>query len=97
MAQVEILLNGETRKLKPGTTVDRLVRNLGLDPNQLAVEYNLQILKKKRWAATALTDGDRVEIVHFVGGGASVVATSHLSWLHSNGSNKREVLVHEIF
>lgn len=76
MPQVEILLNGETRKLKPGTTVDGLVRNLGLDPNQLAIEYNLQILKKKRWAATALTDGDRVEIVHFVGGGASVVGNS---------------------
>ena len=70
MALVEIFVNGETRELKAGTTVEELVRELGLVPDRLAIEYNLRILKKKHWAATALANGDRVEIVHFVGGGA---------------------------
>ena len=71
MAPVEILVNGENRKLKAGTTVEGLVRELGLVPDRLAIEYNLHILKKKHWATTALANGDRLEIVHFVGGGAS--------------------------
>ena len=70
MALVEILVNGETRELKAGTTVEELVRELGLVPDRLAIEYNLHILKKKHWAATALAQGDRLEIVHFVGGGS---------------------------
>ena len=71
MALVEIVVNGETRELKSGTTVEELVRELGLVPDRLAIEYNLHILKKKRWSTTALANGDRLEIVHFVGGGSN--------------------------
>ncbi len=70
MALVEILLNGESKKLPAGVTVAELIKDLELVPERLAVEYNLHILKKKHWAETALAQGDRIEIVHFVGGGA---------------------------
>jgi len=89
MALVEILVNGETRELKAGTTVEELVRELGLVPDRLAIEYNLHILKKKHWAATALTQGDRLEIVHFVGGG-SVGGSRPCRRLDQAGPNQRE-------
>ena len=96
MALVEILLNGETRKLKAGTTVEELVRDLGLVPGRLAVEYNLQILKRKHWGATALTQGDRVEIVHFVGGGA-VAGPRSCRRYRSTGPNTRKASSHALF
>ena len=87
MALIEIIVNGESRGLKAGTTVEELVRELGLVPDRLAIEYNLRILKRKRWAATALTQGDRLEIVHFVGGGSCAGPRSHRQ-LHQTGSNQ---------
>lgn len=62
-------LNGETRSVESGLTVDRLVRELGRDPRTVAVEYNGEILPRRRYADTRLADGDRLEIVHFVQGG----------------------------
>lgn len=96
MAPIEILLNGETRKLKAGTTVEELVLELGLVPDRLAIEYNLHILKKKHWAATALTQGDRIEIVHFVGGGAGAGPPSRRRF-RSTGPNKRKASSHALF
>jgi thiamine biosynthesis protein ThiS len=91
MALVEILLNGETSKLKHGTTVDQLVRDLGLVTDRVAVEYNLHILKKKHWAETALEQGDRVEIVHFVGGGAGPGAVGMLGEARPDAPVRRRV------
>jgi thiamine biosynthesis protein ThiS len=51
------------------TTVEALVALLGLDRRKLAVERNLEIVPRSAFAATALADGDRIEIVAFVGGG----------------------------
>lgn len=96
MALVEILVNGETRELKAGTTVEELVRELGLVPDRLAIEYNLLILKKKHWATTGLSQGDRVEIVHFVGGGAGPGPRPRRR-IHSSGANKREASLHGLF
>ena len=96
MALVEILLNGETRELKAGSTVEELVRDLGMVPDRVAIEYNLRILKKKHWGTTALSQGDRVEIVHFVGGGEGAGPRPR-RWLHSTGPNKREASSHALF
>lgn len=96
MALVEILLNGETRELKAGSTVEELVRELGLVPDRLAIEYNLRILKKKHWAATALSQGDRVEIVHFVGGGVDLGPRPRRP-LHSTGANNGKASSHALF
>jgi thiamine biosynthesis protein ThiS len=66
---IEIAVNGEKRQVLEGSSVAELITFLGLSPERIAVEYNLKILKRDRWQTTRLKGGDRVEIVHFVGGG----------------------------
>lgn len=63
-----IIVNGEERETA-AATVAELVAELGLDVRKVAVERNLQILPRALQASTALEDGDRLEIVQFVGGG----------------------------
>ncbi|MEZ4450051.1 MAG: sulfur carrier protein ThiS [Nannocystaceae bacterium] len=64
-----IVLNGESRALDGPTTVAALVAALGLEPRQIAVERNREIVPRATYAATELADGDHLEIVTFVGGG----------------------------
>jgi len=66
---IEITVNGESRRLSPGARVTDLVKQLELAPERLAIELNLSILPRAKWAETELRSGDRLEIVHFVGGG----------------------------
>ena len=66
---IQIELNGETREISPGSTVTGLLAELGLDTRKVAVERNLEIVPKSLYAETELSAGDRLEIVHFVGGG----------------------------
>lgn len=66
---MNITLNGEVRPLEGGKTLAGLVELLGLDPRKVAVERNLEIVPRSAYGATNLTDGDRIEIVHFIGGG----------------------------
>jgi sulfur carrier protein len=65
---VEIQINGE-RKTVENCSVLELLEQLDIDPRRVAVELNLEILLKTDYATTALRDGDRMEIVQFVGGG----------------------------
>jgi sulfur carrier protein len=64
-----ITVNGETRAANPGTRVVDLLRELGLDSGRVAIERNLEILPRPKWAETMVVAGDRFEIVQFVGGG----------------------------
>ncbi len=64
-----IELNGDPKHVAAPFTVQALVQSLGLDPAKVAVERNLAIVPKSSFADVALADGDRIEIVHFVGGG----------------------------
>ncbi len=66
--QLSLTVNGEPRRAAPGTVAD-LVRSLELDPAKVAVERNGLIVPRSTLAEVALTDGDVLEIVHFVGGG----------------------------
>lgn len=66
---MDIVVNGETRTVREGTTVRSLLAELSLPESRVAVERNLAILRKAEFAGTVLGDGDRVEIVTFVGGG----------------------------
>ena len=66
---MQLTVNGETRSFEGAPTVAALVATLGLDARKVAVERNLEIVPKSAYAATALADGDRIEIVHFIGGG----------------------------
>ena len=67
--KLSIRLNGEPRSIAPGTTVDALVRQLGLRPEVVAVELEERLVARDLRASTILRDGDRVEIVTLVGGG----------------------------
>jgi len=64
-----IVVNGENRAAKPGATVVDLLRELGLDSGRVAIERNLEILPRPKWAETTVEAGDCYEIVQFVGGG----------------------------
>lgn len=66
---IEIIVNGEARQSPSGARVTDLVKQLELAPERLAIELNLSILPRSKWAETELRSGDRLEIVHFVGGG----------------------------
>ncbi len=66
---VEIILNGEARQVAEGCTVAQLVEELGLAGRRLAVEVNLEIVPRGEHASHRLKEGDRVEIVHAIGGG----------------------------
>ncbi len=67
----ELLLtvNGEPRRIAPGSSIADLVAQLGLDPKKVAVERNAEIAPRSTLADVILADGDVLEIVHFVGGG----------------------------
>ncbi|MEE9379870.1 MAG: sulfur carrier protein ThiS [Hyphomonadaceae bacterium] len=66
---MQIILNGETREITSGMTVLELVASLGPDPRGIAIERNLEIVPKSEHGVTKLSDGDRLEVVRFVGGG----------------------------
>lgn len=66
---MKVRLNGQERDLPEGATLGDLVRALGLEPSRIAVERNGQVVPKARYDAEVLSEGDRLEIVHFVGGG----------------------------
>ena len=66
---MRLTVNGEARQAPAATTVAALVALLGLDRRKLAVERNLEIVPRSIYSSTALADGDRIEIVHFIGGG----------------------------
>jgi len=67
---LQIQLNGESRDLADQCTLEDLVRDLSLTPQRVAIELNQSVVRRDKWSQTILNDGDRVEIVHFVGGGS---------------------------
>lgn len=66
---ISITVNGETRNTASGATVTQLLEALGIHGGRVAIERNLQILPRAAWPDTLVAEGDRFEIVHFVGGG----------------------------
>jgi thiamine biosynthesis protein ThiS len=70
---VRIKLNGETKEVGEGTTLLGLIEELSLAPERLAVELNREVVRRADWPSAVLSEDDRVEIVHFVGGGSGRV------------------------
>ena len=66
---MQISVNGEMRRFEGVADVAALVAELGLDARKVAVERNLEIVPRSTYAQTPLADGDRIEIVTFIGGG----------------------------
>lgn len=65
-----VTINGDAMELPEGVTLTHVLEQLKLKPELVVVEHNLNILKREQLGDTQLQEGDQVEIVHFVGGGA---------------------------
>jgi len=66
---IEIQINGEPRELSHQVNLSDLVEELSLVPERVAIELNRHVVRRGEWPQTIVADGDRIEIVHFVGGG----------------------------
>jgi thiamine biosynthesis protein ThiS len=66
---MKLQINGEPRDFSPPLTLAGLVDQLGMKSDRVAVELNRSIVARDQWDKTTLAEGDRLEIVHFVGGG----------------------------
>ncbi len=66
---MSVVINGENREIPSPVTVATLLRDLGLDARKIALEHNLEIVPRSAYDKTLVSDGDRLEIVHFIGGG----------------------------
>ena len=66
---MNLTINGEPRAFSV-ETLSALVEQLGMKPDRVAIELNRAIVPRDQWSQTSLRDGDRLEIVHFVGGGS---------------------------
>lgn len=66
---MQVVVNGEARELVEGMTVSDLLATLSLAEERIAIELNKTVLRRRDWASTRLAEDDRVEVVHFVGGG----------------------------
>jgi sulfur carrier protein len=79
---MKLQINGEERDFSGPSnpsTLAALIETLGMKSDRVAVELNRDIVPRDHWAATQLNDGDRLEIVHFVGGGWDLSHTQELS------------------
>jgi len=66
---MKIIVNGESRDVEDGTTISRLLESLGFKPEVTVVERNEDIVDRQVFGTTLLEDGDKLELVRFVGGG----------------------------
>ncbi len=69
---MKLFINGDEKSIEIPfpATLAALIEHLGMKADRVAVELNLDIVPRDRWAETRLNEGDRLELVHFVGGGA---------------------------
>lgn len=70
--QLTVIVNGNQTVMAEGSGIGELVKSLGLNPERVAVELNKTIVRRTAWGSTTIREGDRVEIVHFVGGGEGI-------------------------
>jgi len=68
-SHLRVIVNGQDREVADGSAIADLISQLDLKAERVAVELNRKILRRIEWSEATLNDGDRVEIVHFVGGG----------------------------
>ncbi len=73
MKSIKIQLNGKSQEVPEGLTLAELLDWLKLPADRVALERNLEVVPRDRWSATPVEAGDRLEVVHFVGGGSPIV------------------------
>ena len=69
---MRLVINGKEQTFESELTLARLIEQLGMKADRVAVELNREIVPRMQWSDTTLNDGDRLEIVHFVGGGSGL-------------------------
>jgi thiamine biosynthesis protein ThiS len=77
--RMKLHINGDERTFDSPLTLAALIEVLDMKPDRVAVELNRDIVPRDRWAETRLNDGDRLEVVHFVGGGIGLSSDQELS------------------
>ena len=70
-AEMTVIVNGEPKECPEGASLAQFIEHMQLKGDRVAVELNRQIAARSRWAEISLREGDRLEIVHFVGGGSA--------------------------
>jgi sulfur carrier protein len=76
---MKLQINGEDRDFTASPepfTLALLVEHLGMKADRVAIELNRDIVPRDRWHSTSLNEGDRLELVHFVGGGSSPIVST---------------------
>ena len=68
---MRIVLNGDPYEVAGPLSLSALLDHLNVDPRRVAVEHNLNVVKRANYDSTQIQDGDQIEIVNFVGGGSS--------------------------
>jgi thiamine biosynthesis protein ThiS len=69
---LRIQINGESREVSEQSTLSDLVNELSLPPARIAIELNGEVVRRNDWVNALVREGDRLEIVHFVGGGSAL-------------------------
>ncbi|MBF0459961.1 MAG: sulfur carrier protein ThiS [Magnetococcales bacterium] len=67
---MQIIINGESMEMPPGTTIGQMLERLQFNPGRVAVEHNREVAPRNQYDAIPLADGDQIEVVHFIGGGS---------------------------
>lgn len=66
---IEVTVNGETKSIPPNLSLAELLKHLNMPDDRLAVELNEEVVRKINWETIKVNGDDKIEIVHFVGGG----------------------------
>ncbi|MGL4312443.1 MAG: sulfur carrier protein ThiS [Sphingomonas sp.] len=90
---ISVRINGEHRRIAAGLTIAELATELGLVPEKVAVERNLEIVPRSTLAQVTVEDGDELEIVHFVGGGDHATAVADDSWTVAGKTFRSRLIV----
>ena len=90
---ISIMVNGEHRRVTAGLSIADLANQLGLVPEKVAVERNLEVVPRSTIAQVCLEDGDELEIVHFVGGGDHASAVDEDRWTVAGRSFRSRLIV----
>jgi len=66
---MKVIINGEEKDIKEGITVQELLKELGIEEKTMAAAIDMQVIKKEDWCKRVIGEGEKVEFLHFVGGG----------------------------
>ncbi|MGI8640197.1 MAG: sulfur carrier protein ThiS [Pyrinomonadaceae bacterium] len=66
---MRVVINGETKEIVNKVSLSELLKHFSLSDERIAIELNKEVVRKKDWESIKINDADKIEIIHFVGGG----------------------------